>query len=657
MCVRLFIIILFINSIKVHSENAPLTYIEDNPQTLPGVVLVPVKVQSFDDIGSVYLSIDYDYSKLQLTGAEPHPEMPTFLHSDSDLGTGYHRITMGWYGNSLTLPDGSTIMALTFTYTQGFTELAFYDNGPSCEYAGGDGQVLNDLPTWQYFNNGWICGELDSPGPITGEEVVCQGRHTVSYSVVPMANASDYIWQVPPEEATILCGEHTNLILVNWKENAQPCNLQVWCTNPCGVTSPVSSLSVTVNSKPIISAGMDFVITYGTSTVLQGFVTDTGAYSYYWSPEELLIDPTELNPTTHDLFSTTEFTLQVTNLETGCQEHDDVVVYLYLGPLTINPTASEDTTCAGSDVTLHAYPSGGTGNFTFLWTSAPAGWSSTEETTSVSPDTTTIYYLMVNDGVITIYDSVLVTVLEELSANISGSDTLCGNNDYTTLTFDLTGEPPWDFVYTFELQSVHVADQMTTPYELVTNIPGTYSISFVKNYFCDGTGSGNAIIDIYPIPPAPVISPVENTLISNLSWGNQWYKDDELIPGATGVSHTATETGNYYDIVTRFGCVSDSSNNIYIVFPGIIEKKEYEWEIYPNPAHKTFFIKYVSSKDEDCLINIYSLEKRIIKTMHHSLLSGNNEIRVNTADIPAGLYILTLESESHSLCSKLILLP
>ena len=54
-----------------------------------------------------------------------------------------------------------------------------------------------------------------------------------------------------------------------------------------------------LNDKPIANAGTDQTIQIGTGTTLAGSATGgSGLYSYYWTPEELLIDPNEQNPTT-----------------------------------------------------------------------------------------------------------------------------------------------------------------------------------------------------------------------------------------------------------------------------------------------------------------------------------------------------------------------
>ncbi|RLD85880.1 MAG: hypothetical protein DRJ02_09575, partial [Bacteroidetes bacterium] len=85
-----------------------------------------------------------------------------------------------------------------------------------------------------------------------------------------------------------------------------------------------------LNENPVAYAGEDQTILTGTSTTLQGSATGgSELYSYYWTPEELLLDPNEQNPTTVDLNDNpTMFILQVTDGMSGCYDVDTVFVYV-----------------------------------------------------------------------------------------------------------------------------------------------------------------------------------------------------------------------------------------------------------------------------------------------------------------------------------------
>jgi gliding motility-associated-like protein len=87
---------------------------------------------------------------------------------------------------------------------------------------------------------------------------------------------------------------------------------------------------VIINANPVANAGVDQTIQIGTSTTLAGSATGgSGLYAYYWTPEELLVDPNEQNPTTVNLNTNpTVFILQVTDGMTGCYDYDTVLINL-----------------------------------------------------------------------------------------------------------------------------------------------------------------------------------------------------------------------------------------------------------------------------------------------------------------------------------------
>jgi len=200
---------------NIQSQNAPVTTLTTVINAVPGNVTVPITVVNFANIGAISLTFDYPYSMLHFVQGVPNPVLSSFSSSDNNLGNGNHRIVMGWYGSPKSLSNGSAIMTITFTYITGIASLEWYDDGPSCEYADGNYNVLNDIPTSTYYINGYVCGNIGSPGTISGSTSVCQGQTGVPYSVSPMSNVTGYIWTVPAG-AVIANGDSTNSISVNF---------------------------------------------------------------------------------------------------------------------------------------------------------------------------------------------------------------------------------------------------------------------------------------------------------------------------------------------------------------------------------------------------------------------------------------------------------
>jgi hypothetical protein len=244
--------------------------------------------------------------------------------------------------------------------------------------------------------------------------------------------------------------------------------------NECeGLTS--GTALITVNPDPVASAGPDKTIANGTSTTLNGSVTGgSGSYVYNWEPQEKLINPHALQPQTVNLNATTLFNMEVTDNNGGCQGDDEVLVTVTGGVLGCYPIALPTTICQGELSHLNAMASGGSGNYTYSWSSDPPGFSSDLQNPTVSPDLTTTYHIFVDDG----YNSVTgnVTVLVNLlpvpnagedqvipfgtPANLNGSAT-SGSGYYT-----FHWEPAGKLINPDVPQPVTINLQQTTVFNL-----------------------------------------------------------------------------------------------------------------------------------------------------------------------------------------------
>lgn len=179
-----------------------------------------------------------------------------------------------------------------------------------------------------------------------------------------------------------------------------------------------SSITVVVKPVPTAVAGDDQTINMGTSTSLHGlYYGGSGNFSYLWSPADSLANPTtgqyEQNPLTKVMVDTanpTVFTLQILD-NNGCNsEPDQMTVFVGGAMLSVFATTTEDVICRGESSTVSAAASGGAGTFTYLWSSQPAGTTSTNSQLDVTPEMTTTYFVSVSDGYFNVIDSVQIIV-------------------------------------------------------------------------------------------------------------------------------------------------------------------------------------------------------------------------------------------------------
>jgi len=94
-------------------------------------------------------------------------------------------------------------------------------------------------------------------------------------------------------------------------------------------------------------------------------------------------------------------------------ENDSVSIPVTLNviDLAIEATSDDDEICYGEATQLHAVVTGGSGTFTYSWTSTPEGFYSTDPDPEISPEVNTIYHLQVLDGSVSVNDDVAVDVI------------------------------------------------------------------------------------------------------------------------------------------------------------------------------------------------------------------------------------------------------
>jgi len=172
--------------------------------------------------------------------------------------------------------------------------------------------------------------------------------------------------------------------------------------------------------------------------------------------------------------------------------------------------AGQPVLCKGTSTQLYTMAGGGTGNYTYSWSSVPAGFSSSLANPVVTPLQTTTYYVTVNDGYNQVSGSVNVVVNPVPVISLGAADTtIC---IYDTLLLD-AGNPGCSYYWSngattqtilvettgigFDVQTYTV--RVINPYACVDSATINVYFSFSA---CTGTEeqTGDAHIRIFPNP-------------------------------------------------------------------------------------------------------------------------------------------------------------
>ena len=286
---------------------------------------------------------------------------------------------------------------------------------------------ISNLPSNIIFTQVGGTGSADCsilPPPCSNNGPICVGQ-TLQLNASTVLSAT-YHWTGPngftsdnqnpaiPNAQMVNAGDYYLRLFIN----GQPQN---------------DSSKSTVNIyHPIADAGNDTIIQNGVSITLHGSASQgSGSYHYHWEPANLLINPDVASPVTTNIYSTTLFTVTVTDDSAGCQAEDVVTVNVSGGQLTVNAYAIPSTICAGLTTQLHSYGSGGTGNYTYSWT-GPDNFTSNLQNPSVQPLYTSTYTVIISDGFSTSSGSVTIHV-NQLPIADPGEDKSIPHGTYTFL--------------------------------------------------------------------------------------------------------------------------------------------------------------------------------------------------------------------------------
>jgi hypothetical protein len=299
------------------------------------------------------------------------------------------------------------------------------------------------------------------PPPATNNSPICSGQ-TLLLSAQPVTNAI-YNWWGP-------AGFQSNLQNPSIP-NAQPVNSGEYFLSITVNGLPSSDTSVTTAYiyQPVADAGNDTTIPNGVFTTLHGNCAGgSGSYNYNWEPADKLVDPYLREPQTVNLFSTTVFTLTVTDDSASCTSSDMVTISIEGGALTVNAIADPSAVCAGATTQLHAIGSGGAGNYSYEW-SGPGGFSSNLPDPVVLPVATSVYSVTVSDGYNTADGGVTVQVIPLPVPDAGPDDSI----PYGTYTFLHGSVPGGSSTYFYSWEPAAKLVNPNVQYPQTTNLTGT----------------------------------------------------------------------------------------------------------------------------------------------------------------------------------------
>jgi hypothetical protein len=198
-------------------------------------------------------------------------------------------------------------------------------------------------------------------------------------------------------------------------------------------------------------------------------------------------------------------------------------------------------------------------------------------------------------------------------------------------------------------------------YENATDITidneGNYVVSGVASYVDGDVTKIYGSLDYWilkigcPLPVKPTVTISNGILYSSSANGNQWFRDGQLIPGATGQSYSPAGVGGNYTVRVRNGC--GDAWAAPTVITGIKENTlaAMDIQIIPNPVRGSALVKYdLPAGTQGAVLNLYDIQGRIVYST--PLNRGQKTTVINSEALVNGVYLIDLAIDGVSTPKK-----
>jgi len=270
-----------------------------------------------------------------------------------------------------------------------------------------------------------------------------------------------------------------------------------------------------------------------------------------------------------------------------------LVVAEYTPPaiLTVTASAAPSLICNGETSQLNTAASGGSGIYTYSWSSIPPGYTSNIANPVVQPAQTTQYIVLVGDGVNTATDTTEVAVNQPPTV-FAGNDT----------TYNLN-------IPQIQLQGVatHYSTILwTSSGDGVFQDAGSLNAIYLPGTGDRANGSVNLMLTASPVSPCSV--------------------------GVNDNIHILFEAG--------IG-LNDPNSGI-------------QMSISPNPSQGIFNISYQGITEQEVSFILYNSSGQMVD-QRRIYFSQGKQHQMDISILPKGFYFLKLQSDSETFAQKIIL--
>ncbi|MFZ4411773.1 MAG: CARDB domain-containing protein [Bacteroidales bacterium] len=283
--------------------------------------------------------------------------------------------------------------------------------------------------------------------------------------------------------------------------------------------------------------------------------------------------------------------------------------------LSLNITSVNNALCLGDSMLLTAHALNGYGNYTYSWSSDPAGLSSTMASIWVKPLVNTTYSVSISDGVDIVNGSKLITIFTDPQPS-SASNMLPANNSLNLTAPIQISWAPGSYASTYDIYLWSADSVNRPPTPIVSNTSQinytlnsglnwgkSYKWQIVSKNLCHITNGPIQQFSIRALPELHVTQITTSQAYSGQPLTISWtVKNDGL--GSTGVDSWFDHIWISPDIEIRVGedIGLGQFQNVSYLGPGQSYTNNVQ-VIIPNNMMGTYYIFVVTDANDACLID------------------------------------------------------
>jgi hypothetical protein len=395
----------------------------------------------------------------------------------------------------------------------------------------------------------------------------------------------------------------------------------------------------------------------------------TGTYTYSWNSIPPGFTSNLQNPVVSPVVNT-KYVAHVIDPDQNVTDTVDVIV-----TLAVVATATPSSITPGQPSQLNAAASGGTGTYTYSWTSNPPGFASNSQNPVVYPAVTTDYIVQVTSGPQNASDTVTVTVsmnplivlasatpssvcagqTSQLYVSASG-----GTNNYT---YSWTSVPPG---FTSNLQNPQVQPLVTTQYIAAVN-DGTQTVTDTATVYvtqAPAAFAGNDTVICVFLVQMDITGTASD--YSSVQWstsGDGTFTSTGTLVSSYYPGPNDRATG-WFDLTLTANpvspCVLPYADTRHVAFDpctGISPANEnlFGIALQPNPSSGITYLNIRGVKGKEFRVSVTDMHGSTVLDETGSSLQPSVNKKINLQGFPKGVYLVKVECGEAQKTEKLVL--